>query len=75
MTGDVLFFRTLGQAMIVLGSARVAFELLEKRSANYSDRPQSPMFNLYLPIPHFQRPFQTVLTRVSGLVGNGTSGS
>ncbi|KAI0769932.1 cytochrome P450 [Fomes fomentarius] len=44
--GDILFFRTLGQPMLVLGSYKVVFELLEKRSVNYSDRPQTPMFNL-----------------------------
>ncbi|KAI1794923.1 cytochrome P450 [Ganoderma leucocontextum] len=44
--GDILFFRTLGQSMIILGSPRMAFELLEKRSSNYSDRPQSPVFDL-----------------------------
>lgn len=47
-SGDILFFRMLGQSLMVLGSAKVAFELLEKRSVNYSDRPQSPMFDLYV---------------------------
>ncbi len=32
--------------MLVLGSYKVVFELLEKRSVNYSDRPQTPMFDL-----------------------------
>ncbi|KAM5539491.1 hypothetical protein V8D89_006943 [Ganoderma adspersum] len=44
--GDILFFRTLGQSMIILGNPRLAFEFLEKRSSNYSDRPLSPMFDL-----------------------------
>ncbi|TFK83547.1 cytochrome P450 [Polyporus arcularius HHB13444] len=44
--GDILFFRMLGQSLMVLGSAKAVFELLDKRSANYSDRPQSPMFDL-----------------------------
>ncbi|RPD62686.1 CyP450 monooxygenase [Lentinus tigrinus ALCF2SS1-7] len=44
--GDVLFFRVLGQSLMILGNAKVVFELLEKRSVNYSDRPQSPMFDL-----------------------------
>ncbi|EJF63527.1 cytochrome P450 [Dichomitus squalens LYAD-421 SS1] len=44
--GDIIFFRTLGQAMVILGTPRAVFQLLEKRSANYSDRPQSPMFDL-----------------------------
>ncbi|PIL22785.1 cytochrome P450 [Ganoderma sinense ZZ0214-1] len=44
--GDILFFRTLGQSMIILGNPRLAFEFLEKRSSNYSARPLSPMFDL-----------------------------
>ena len=46
LSGDILFFRTLGQSMIILGNPRLAFEFLEKRSSNYSDRPISPMFDL-----------------------------
>ncbi|KAI0712492.1 cytochrome P450 [Earliella scabrosa] len=44
--GEVLFFRTLGQSMLVLGGPKAVYDLLDKRSANYSDRPQSPMFDL-----------------------------
>ena len=31
--GDVLFFRMLGQSMMILGSRNAVFELLEKRVA------------------------------------------
>lgn len=34
--------------MLVLGSYKAVFDLLDKRSANYSDRPQSPMFDLWV---------------------------
>ncbi|KAI0662177.1 CyP450 monooxygenase [Cubamyces menziesii] len=44
--GDILSLQMLGQRVMIIGSAKVAFELLEKRSANYSDRPVSPMIDL-----------------------------
>ncbi|KAI0372695.1 cytochrome P450 [Pilatotrama ljubarskyi] len=48
--GDVVYLKVLGQSVILLDSYETACELLEKRSANYSDRPQSVMVkmtNLY----------------------------
>lgn len=47
VSGDIVHFKVLGQRMIVLNSVNVARELFEKRSAIYSDRPTSVMFNLY----------------------------
>ncbi len=44
--GDILHFKVLGQHMVVLGSPEAMFELLEKRSANTSDRQQVPLINL-----------------------------
>ncbi|KAF5309457.1 hypothetical protein D9619_012390 [Psilocybe cf. subviscida] len=41
--GDVFSFEVLGQRIIVINSLEDAQELLEKRSANYSDRPRMPM--------------------------------
>ncbi|KAJ8475189.1 hypothetical protein ONZ51_g6728 [Trametes cubensis] len=41
--GDVVYLDALGQPMIILGSHEAANELLEKRSANYSDRVPSVM--------------------------------
>ena len=38
----------LGQDIVILGSLKAARELLEKRSANYSDRPTSVMVQLYV---------------------------
>ncbi|KAI0657965.1 cytochrome P450 [Cubamyces menziesii] len=44
--GDVVYLKVLGQSVILVGSYEVACELLEKRSLNYSGRPQSVMVNL-----------------------------
>ena len=37
--GDVVYASLLGRSFIVLNSPEAINELLEKRSANYSDRP------------------------------------
>jgi hypothetical protein len=37
--GDVVYINVLGQEMIILNSSKAAVDLLDKRSANYSDRP------------------------------------
>ncbi|KAI1788178.1 cytochrome P450 98A3 [Ganoderma leucocontextum] len=44
--GDVVYLSVLGQDTIVLGSLKAARDLLDKRSANYSDRPTSVMVQL-----------------------------
>ena len=46
MVGDVLYLSVLGNRMIILGSYEAASELLDKRSYNYSDRPQPVMTGL-----------------------------
>ena len=38
-TGDVTYINVLGQETIILNSHKAAVELLDKRSATYSDRP------------------------------------
>lgn len=43
--GDVIYLETFGQATVILNSAEAAIELLDKRSFNYSDRPDMPMTN------------------------------
>ena len=45
-TGDVVYLKLFGQPVLVLDSYAAANELLDKRSANYSDRPQSVMAHL-----------------------------
>ncbi|EIW55444.1 cytochrome P450 [Trametes versicolor FP-101664 SS1] len=44
--GDMVYMDVLGQPMLILGTHDVAFDLLEKRSALYSDRVQSAMVDL-----------------------------
>jgi hypothetical protein len=41
--GDVFTVYVLGNPMIVLDSIEATTDLLEKRSGNYSDRPDMPM--------------------------------
>ncbi|KJA17691.1 hypothetical protein HYPSUDRAFT_146170 [Hypholoma sublateritium FD-334 SS-4] len=41
--GDLVFLSALGRHILVLNSFETAKELLDKRSVNYSDRPQSTM--------------------------------
>lgn len=45
-TGDLIYIEILGTRLLVLNSEKVAEELLDKRSQNYSDRPQVPMVTL-----------------------------
>jgi hypothetical protein len=37
--GDLVYYRLFGKDIIILNSEKVAKELLENRSKNYSDRP------------------------------------
>ena len=43
---DILSFKILGQPIVVLNSARAATELLDKKGANYSDRPRFVLFEV-----------------------------
>ncbi|KAG8719499.1 hypothetical protein FRC08_002681 [Ceratobasidium sp. 394] len=43
LNSDIISFTVLGQAIVVLNSAEIADDLLVKRSAIYSDRPELPM--------------------------------
>lgn len=44
--GDVIYTRTFGQSTIILQSSKAADDLLEKRSANYSDKLVTEMIKL-----------------------------
>ena len=44
--GDIVYLNALGLPIIVLGTQEVAVDLLEKRSAKYSDRRFSVMADL-----------------------------
>ncbi|KAK1671749.1 cytochrome P450 [Colletotrichum godetiae] len=43
---DVLYFNVLGRPVIVLNSVRAAVDLLDKRGANYCDRPRFVLFEV-----------------------------
>ncbi|KAG9080012.1 hypothetical protein FRC06_007183, partial [Ceratobasidium sp. 370] len=45
LKSDIISFTVLGQVIVVLNSAEAAEDLLVKRSAIYSDRPELPMLN------------------------------
>ncbi|KAJ2927004.1 hypothetical protein H1R20_g10104, partial [Candolleomyces eurysporus] len=44
--GDMIYLKAPGQGILVLGSKRRAVDLLDKRAANYSDRPAFPITEL-----------------------------
>jgi len=46
LTGDVMYLDILGKPTIVLNTARVAVDLLNKRSSIYSDRPRFTSYEL-----------------------------
>jgi hypothetical protein len=41
--GDISSVTVLGQPLIILNSSKIAVDMLEKKSAKYSDRPILPM--------------------------------
>jgi hypothetical protein len=43
IAGDLMYLDGAGQPIVVCNTLKSAFELLERRSANYSDRPRSVM--------------------------------
>ncbi|KAG2071819.1 cytochrome P450 [Suillus decipiens] len=55
--GDIVYSHLFGQHIVVINSEKVAIELLEKRSYNYSDRPDLPTNTL------FGFDFNTILMR------------
>ena len=61
-SGDITFYQVLGRRFIVINSVRAAFDLLEKRSVNYSDRPHTPMTDLCVPLHAAFGIFGTILT-------------
>ncbi|KAF8490208.1 cytochrome P450 [Gautieria morchelliformis] len=43
--GGLVHIKLLGQSMVIVGTADIAYELFEKRSSIYSDRTELPMVN------------------------------
>lgn len=46
--GDVMYLEVLGKPIVVLSSEQAATDLLDKRSSNYSDRPDFPIYQRYV---------------------------
>ncbi|KAG5641232.1 hypothetical protein DXG03_005689, partial [Asterophora parasitica] len=44
--GDVMYLHVLGRPIIVLNSVEAGIDLLDRRSANYSDRPQFIIYKM-----------------------------
>ena len=49
MVGDVMYLQIFKQPVLVLGDPDSITEFFEKRSANTSDRKQTPSMSLYVP--------------------------
>ncbi|KAG6833264.1 hypothetical protein H0H87_009439 [Tephrocybe sp. NHM501043] len=44
--GDVVYLQVLNQSLIILNSAQAAFELMDRRGANYRNRPHLPIYEI-----------------------------
>lgn len=42
--GDIFYLEILGRKIVIVNNYDMANELMDKRSANYSDRPVFPLF-------------------------------
>ena len=51
--GDIIYAEFFGSPAIIISSAKVAMELVEKRGAKYSDRPAFSYFNELYAYTHF----------------------
>jgi hypothetical protein len=45
MAGEVMYLDAAGQPVVIFNALKPAYELFERRSANYSDRPRFIMAN------------------------------
>lgn len=46
--GDIFYLEILGRKIVIVNNYEMANELMDKRSANYSDRPVFPLFMKYV---------------------------
>ena len=44
----MIYLRAPGQGILILGSHQRVVDLLDKRSANYSDRPAVPIIDMWV---------------------------
>jgi hypothetical protein len=43
--GDMVYFKVFGHGFLILGSLERVYDIFERRSSNYSDRPRLVMLN------------------------------
>ncbi|XP_006456366.1 hypothetical protein AGABI2DRAFT_211278 [Agaricus bisporus var. bisporus H97] len=43
--GDIIYFKVFGKGFLILGSLERVYDIFERRSSNYSDRPRLVMLN------------------------------
>lgn len=48
LAGDLVYLTVFGQNILIVNSAKAAYELFEQRSRNYSDRARFGMIELYV---------------------------
>ena len=48
IAGDVISFHVFGKVIVVLNSLKASKDLLERRGEIYSDRPATPIFDMYV---------------------------
>ena len=48
--GGLLYMNVVGQPLIIIDDLTIAMDILDKRSAKYSSRPQSRLVSLYVSI-------------------------
>ena len=78
-TGDITYINVLGKETILLNSSKAAVDLLDKRSANYSDRPILMMcgeiigWNRSLGLVQYGSRFREIRKYLSRLIGTRTS--
>ena len=77
--GDVTYINVLGQEMILLNSPKAAVDLLDKRSADYSDRPVVMMcgeivgWNRSLALVQYGPRFREIRRYMNRLIGTRAS--
>lgn len=68
--GDVMCLKVLGKHIVVLSSQAAASDLLDKRSAIYSSRPDFVLYKMYalLHIYPVERPLRSFIQGIIGRV-------
>ena len=78
-TGEITYLNVLGEKIIILNSSKAAVDLLDKRSATYSDRPVLVVcgeiigWNRALPLTQYGPRFRELRKDFSRLIGSRAS--